>query len=272
MCVCAVYRAHVLQTNRCLENSQDTRASRVSALSSHFLPGAPRLMLQVESMHATPHPEGVTAEDQRQQQATGAVGSDALSRDTRSGGGGGGNGIVGAGAGAGGCSEKGAVKVQPRRRKSTSLDGERRGGGAQQREVGYPMTSVAAVLRQLHMRVLSVEEMKMLDQVSLADTYVPSVAPGVVVVSVVFLVKRLDEGAGGCLESCGDVGEGRRWRRCCDRSPRHLYVVVLSGRFFGRPSRSFFRKSFHNGAEPCHVASTTCARPGSGRCFYAHRR
>ncbi|CAN0521793.1 unnamed protein product, partial [Ectocarpus sp. 12 AP-2014] len=60
----------------------------------------------------------------------------------------------------------GAVKVQPRRRKSTSLDGERRGEGAQQREVGYPMTSVAAVLRQLHMRVLSVEEMKMLDQVT----------------------------------------------------------------------------------------------------------
>lgn len=145
-----------------------------------FSPATPPLMLQVESMHATPHPEGVTADGQRPQQATGTVGDDALSRDTRPGGGG--NGIVGAGAGAGSGSEKDAVKVQPRRRKSTSLDGERRGGGAHQREVGYPMTSVAAVLRQLHMRVLSVEEMKMLDQVSLADTYVPSVAPGVVLV------------------------------------------------------------------------------------------
>ncbi|CAN0556198.1 unnamed protein product, partial [Ectocarpus sp. 12 AP-2014] len=64
---------------------------------------------KVESMHATPHPEGVTAEDQRRQQATGSVGSDAISRDTRSGGGGG-NGIVRAGAGVGGGSEKGAVK------------------------------------------------------------------------------------------------------------------------------------------------------------------
>lgn len=59
--------------------------------------------------------------------------------------------------------EKGVVKVPHMRRKSTGADGGRKAG--KQRSVGYPMTAVSAVLRQLHMRVLSGDEMSMLDKV-----------------------------------------------------------------------------------------------------------
>ncbi|CAN0034427.1 unnamed protein product, partial [Scytosiphon promiscuus] len=122
---------------------------------------------KVESTHATPRPEEKAAELDVQPQATGNARDGAHSQDGRQGGG---NGIVGAAAGigsggAGGKDEKsGVVKVQHRRRRSTGLDGGRK--AAQQRGPGYPMTAVAAVLRQLHMRVLSGDEMKMLDQVT----------------------------------------------------------------------------------------------------------
>lgn len=134
------------------------------------LPFFTRPRLQVESTHATPRPEEKVADVQDQPHAATGTGPDGVnSHDVRVGGGG--NGMVGtaaAGVGGGGGrgkDEKGGVKVQHRRRRSTGLDGggrnnAQRGGG------GYPMSAVAAVLRQLHMRVLSGEEMKMLDQVT----------------------------------------------------------------------------------------------------------
>lgn len=119
---------------------------------------------QVESTHATPYTEAASAEDGESRRAAGGAAS-AQSGDARPSGGG--NGIVGtavAGSGGGGDGKNG-VKVPQRRRRSSS--GSEAGGrkALQHRGVGYPMTAVAAVLRQLHMRVLSVEEMKMLDQV-----------------------------------------------------------------------------------------------------------
>lgn len=71
--------------------------------------------------------------------------------------------MAGSSGGGGGGEGKNGVRPQQRRRKSTGLDTGRK--ALQHQGVGYPMTVVAAVLRQLHMRVLSVEEMKMLDQV-----------------------------------------------------------------------------------------------------------
>lgn len=121
------------------------------------------LFYQVESTHATPCSEAVIDSNQSQQ-TTGTAGCSTQMQEARLGGG---NGIVGVTAdtssGGDGGEAKSAVRAQPRRRKSTSLDGGRK--ATQRRGVGYPMTTVAAVLRQLHMRVLSVEEMKMLDQV-----------------------------------------------------------------------------------------------------------
>lgn len=55
------------------------------------------------------------------------------------------------------------LKMAQRRRKSTGSDGKK---PEPQRAVGYPMTAVSAVLRQLHRRVLTDEEMAMLDKVS----------------------------------------------------------------------------------------------------------
>lgn len=118
---------------------------------------------QVESTHATPCPEGVVDGNQSQK-PTGTAGCGAQSQDVRLGGG---NGIVGvttgASGGGDGGEEKSGVKVQPRRRRAAGVESGRK--ATQRRGMGYPMTAVAAVLRQLHMRVLSVEEMKMLDQV-----------------------------------------------------------------------------------------------------------
>lgn len=54
------------------------------------------------------------------------------------------------------------LKMVQRRRKSTGSDGRK---PEPQRAVGYPMTAVSAVLRQLHRRVLTDEEMAMLDKV-----------------------------------------------------------------------------------------------------------
>ena len=117
---------------------------------------------QVESTHATPYTEDAAADDQSTR-AAGAAAAGAQSGDARPSGG---NGIVGSvagpGGGGGGGDGKNGVK-QRRRRSSTALETGRK--ALQHRGVGYPMTAVAAVLRQLHMRVLSVEEMKMLDQV-----------------------------------------------------------------------------------------------------------
>lgn len=59
--------------------------------------------------------------------------------------------------------ENRALKMTQRRRKSTGSDGRK---PEPQRAVGYPMTAVSAVLRQLHRRVLTDEEMAMLDKVS----------------------------------------------------------------------------------------------------------
>lgn len=119
---------------------------------------------QVESTHATPYPQdAATASDK----STRAAGTAAATAGQTQAPGGGGNGIVGsvAGTGSGGGGDgKNGVKVQQRRRRSsTGLEAGRK--ALQHRGVGYPMTAVAAVLRQLHVRVLSVEEMKMLDQV-----------------------------------------------------------------------------------------------------------
>lgn len=63
--------------------------------------------------------------------------------------------------------EKGVVKVpQVVRRSSAAADADGgRGKAGKQRGVGFPMTAVSEVLRQLHMRVLSGDEMLMLDKV-----------------------------------------------------------------------------------------------------------
>jgi len=89
----------------------------------------PRLF-QVESTHATPYTEDADDGQQASRAGDGTAGAAAA----------GGNGGGGE-------------------------DGSRRKATLPHRGVGYPMAAVAAVLRQLHMRVLSVEEMKMLDQV-----------------------------------------------------------------------------------------------------------
>lgn len=56
-------------------------------------------------------------------------------------------------------------KVPHRRRKSADFNLGRKAGHIGVGS-GYPMGVVSALLKQLHMRVLSVEEMKMLDKVS----------------------------------------------------------------------------------------------------------
>lgn len=118
--------------------------------------------LKVESTHATPRPEEKAADAQAKPQATGTAQNGVDANDVRSGGG---NGILGGGGGVGKDAKSG-VKVQHRRRRSTTgLEGGRKAASQQRGGVGYPMTAVSAVLRQLHMRVLSGEEMKMLDQV-----------------------------------------------------------------------------------------------------------
>ena len=116
---------------------------------------------QVESTHATPCPENAAADGEGARAGVTAAGGVAQPQAP-----GGGNEIVGsssAGSGGGGGDGKNGVKVQRRRKSSTGVEAGRK--ALQHRGVGYPMTAVAAVLRQLHMRVLSVEEMKMLDQV-----------------------------------------------------------------------------------------------------------
>lgn len=138
----------------------------------------PNLRKQVESTHATPSSENERPDEQQQTAETGAGGNQ--SHNVRSGS----NGNVEAGAGASGggvargsemhgqgdgVTEKKAAKVPSQRRKSTSLDTGRK--AAQQRAVGYPMAAVSAVLRQLHMRVLSGDEMTMLDKVCFVVSY-----------------------------------------------------------------------------------------------------
>jgi len=107
----------------------------------------PRLF-QVESTHATPYTEDADDGQQASRAGDGTAGAAAA----------GGNG----GGGEDGSSAK--QPQQQRRRRSTGTEVGRK-ATLPHRGVGYPMAAVAAVLRQLHMRVLSVEEMKMLDQV-----------------------------------------------------------------------------------------------------------
>lgn len=146
---------------------------------------------KVESTHATQYHE---SEVPSEQQPT----KEAQSQDVCSGS----NGNVVAGAedtddgGARGAEnvpvrsgdlEKGVVKVPHVRRKSTGADGGRKAG--KQRSVGYPMTAVSAVLRQLHMRVLSGDEMSMLDKVRTPLVFV--------------VVAKLHDVLGGDLVRCG---------------------------------------------------------------------
>lgn len=127
-----------------------------------------KITTKVESTHATQYSESEVASEQQPTK-------EPQSQDVRSGS----NGNVVAAAGEGtddggargaenvpvrSCHvEKSVVKVPHVRRTSTGADGGRKGG--KQRRVRFPMTVVSAVLRQLHTRVLSGDEMSMLDKV-----------------------------------------------------------------------------------------------------------